>query len=132
MICSVNDVRIIGKLPSEDKLDDQYLTHHLLAAARELKNLIGDYADTTDQTKKDACRYAEACLCIANALPVLNTFYTSGITTLQKELGDLDFIFNSASDVEVLQKMWRNKAKDSIGDYIEQEQESNNLGFIAI
>jgi hypothetical protein len=117
-LATPDDVRDIGRLPAtEAQLGEDVIVPHLDAAARELCRWLGDYETTTDRDKKAACIEAECCLAMANLLPVLNTFYTAGLPTLQKELGDLDFIFHNPDDLQKIISAWRSRAYNAVAFY---------------
>jgi len=130
-LATINDVRQLGRLPDSSKLPDEYIQPHLDAAERELTRWIGNYSDAGGD-KLNACIEAECCICIAYLLPVLNTFYTQGITSLQKELGEMDFLFHSPSDLEKLQNQWLERARNRVADYITSNKEKPVIGWYAI
>ncbi len=113
MIADVSDVRTLGRLPAEAKLSGDVISPHLAAAGRKLTRWLGDYAATTGDDR-EACKEAECCLCMYYLLPVLNTFYTEGMTTLQKEIGEMDFLFHGPDDLETLKADWLDRAKEAV------------------
>lgn len=112
-LASVLDVRTFGKLPEAAKLDDSVIQPHLESAVRELTGWIGDYSASTGD-KAAACIEAESCICMNYLLPVLNTFYTEGLAAVQKEMGELDLVFHSVSDLERLQAYWMRRARTRV------------------
>jgi len=128
---TINDVRQFGRLPDSTKLPDPDIQPHLNAAERELTRWIGDYSDATGE-KAESCKEAECCICMAYLLPVLNTFYTQGVTSLQKELGEMDFLFHSPGDLEKLQNQWLERARNRVADYITSNKEKPVIGWYAI
>jgi len=117
MIADIDIVRDFGRLPGPDKLPDAVIEPHLVSAGAELRRWIGDYAATTDADKRAACQEAEACLCLAYLLPVLNTFYTEGIPTIKKETGDIEFRFHDPADLDRVIERWLARARRSVADY---------------
>lgn len=113
---TIAEVRVLGGLPDATKLPDAKITPHLNRAARELARWIGDYSDATGNKLED-CKEAEGCLTMYYLLPVLNTFFTSGISTLQKELGEIEFLFHGPEGVEKVRDMWWARADDTIESY---------------
>lgn len=113
----VDDVRNIGNLPDSSKLPDSVLEPHLQSARRLLTKWIGSYSAATGN-KKERCIEAEACLTMYYALPILNTFFTQGITTLQKEIGEIEFQFHSPQEMEILRETWKSRATDAVAEWI--------------
>ena len=127
---SLNDVRSIGNLPDSTKLDDSVLEPHLKSAVRLLTKWIGNYSGATGD-KKDRCIEAEACLTMYYALPVLNTFFTQGITTLQKEIGEMDFQFHSPEEMEAIREAWKDRAMDAVAEWMSQG-DRHPIGWYAV
>lgn len=114
MIAYVADVRVVGGLPDDtEKLPDHKIRPHLKAAGRELTQWIGDYDGLTGADRESA-REAECCLCMYYLLPVLNTFYTQGISGLQKEIGEMDFVFHSPDDLGQIRASWMERARKAV------------------
>lgn len=126
---TISDVRTLGRLPDSVKLPDAVITPHLASAARELAGWVGDYSGA-DGDMLDALKEAEGCLCMAYLLPVLNTFYTQGLSTLQKEMGDMDFLFHSPNDLDRVIERWRDRARLAAGPYILADASSSSAGEI--
>lgn len=130
-LSSVANVRTFAgkRLPASPGLTDDQITPHLDAAARELKAWIGEYESASDTDKVAACKEAEACLTIAGVLPTQNVFFTQGITTLQKEIGEVDFLFMSPDDLETAVKAWRERAERAVQPYISDADNSGSRGM---
>ena len=126
----VQNVRDLGNLPDATKLDDRIILPHLVTAERELIKWIGEYSSATG-LKRTAIIEAESALTLSFALPVLNTFFTEGITTLQKEIGEIDFQFHDPSDVNELVEYWRDRARDAVTEWL-QEGDQKRIGMYAI
>lgn len=129
-LATIQDVRDLGNLPDETKLVDGVLSPHLASAERELYKWIGDYSSATGDKRK-RCVEAEACLTMSFAIPVLNTFFTEGITTLQKELGEMDFQFHSVDDLDELVEYWRDRARGAVAEWLHQG-ERKQMGWFAV
>jgi hypothetical protein len=130
-LSSIAEVRTLGRLPDAIKLPDMFIQPHLDAANRELIRWIGDYSGVTG-SQIAQCKEAEGCLCIAYLLPVMNTFFTQGAITIQKEIGDMDFLFHSPDDLEKLIEYWMNRAKKATADMVEDRGVSGIIGWYAI
>lgn len=130
-LASVTDVRTFAgkRLPPAPGLTDDQITPHLDAAARELAEWIGAYADTTDTDKAAACKEAESCLTIANVIQTQNTFFTQGISSLQKEIGETDFLFMSPDDLKTAIQGWRDRAERAVKAYITDADNSGSRGM---
>ena len=127
-LATVDDIRSIANIPSG--VEDSVLSPHLETASRELKKWIGAY-DSATGDKRTKCIEAESCLAFARALPSLNTFFTAGVTKLQKEIGDLDFQFHSVDEMKDLQQEWRDRAQDAVSEWMNQGRHKR-IGFYAI
>ncbi len=121
-------VRGVGRLPEWERLPDDTIEEHLAAAARELAGMIGAYEDSSDQAKIAACKYAEACLTMHLIIPVLNTFYTQEIPGLQKEVGEVDFLFSNPADQERIANMWLERARTAVTSYMGEETNMDSGG----
>ncbi len=130
-LSSVADVRTFAgkRLPPDPNLTDAQITPHLNAAGRELAEWIGEYASTTDTDKAAACGEAEACLTIANVIQTQNVFFTQGITTLQKEIGEVDFLFMSPDDLDKAVQGWRDRAERAVRKYIADYDNAGSKGM---
>jgi hypothetical protein len=130
-LSSVADVRTFAgkRLPPDPLLTDAQITPHLNSAARELAGWIGEYEDTTDDKKKATCKEAEACLTLANVLPTQNVFFTQGISSLQKEVGEVDFLFMSPDDLEKAVEGWRDRAERAVQSYISNADNAGSKGM---
>lgn len=115
-----DDVRIIGKLPDAGKIADGLVYPHLMTACRKLRQWIGDYESETDMTaeKRDALKEAECCLCMYYLLPSLNTFYAEGLSGMQKEIGEMPYVFHNPRDLQAITEQWINRARDIASEYI--------------
>lgn len=127
-LATLTDVRSMGNIPSG--IGDAVLQPHLDSAARELKDWIGTYTGATGD-KRARCIEAECCLTIAFALPVLNTFYTPGIPTIQKELGELDFMFHDVDDLDKLIEKWKDRARSAVANWVDLG-DKKRIGWFAI
>lgn len=131
-LATVADVRALGNLPASGKLADSIVTAQLVPAARELKRWIDTYESTTDTDKATDCVEAECCICMAYLQPVLQTFYIEGITTLQRELGDLEGTHLSPDDWQNVADYWMNRAKYRMQAYIDKSTTRQRLSWHAI
>jgi len=129
-IGTIQDVRDIGNLPDSTKLDDSILEPHQNSAARLLKKWIGAY-ETSTGDRKSRCIEAESCLTMYYSIPVLNTFFTEGVTTLQKEIGEMDFLFHRPDELETIRQFWYDRARDAVAEWL-QEGERRPIGYYAI
>lgn len=131
-LATLENVRAIGNLPVAAKLPDAVLSPHLERGARELAKWVGSYSAATGDFRA-ACIDAECCLTMYYSLPVLNTFFTQGITTLQKEVGEMDFLFHNPDDLEKVRRMWWDRARDDVDDYLGQDSSGESkIGFYAV
>lgn len=130
-LSTVADVRAFGKLPVATQLVDTIIQPHLDAAGRELRSLIGDYSGAFGD-KLDDCKEAEQCICLAYLMPVLNTLYTEGTTTLQQELGGMNVRFHSQEDQQNLSDMWMQRARSRVAKYINSGTQRRPVSFHAI
>ena len=129
-LATIQDVRDIGNLPDSTKLDDSVLQPHLDAAGRMLFKWIGSYLGSTGD-KRTRCIEAESCLTMYYAIVVLNTFFTEGITTLQKEIGDMDFLFHRPEELETIRMFWWDRARDAVAEWLNDGKRSS-IGYYAI
>lgn len=120
-----SDIRELGGLP--DGIADGKIAPQIGRAARELKRLIGEYETSTGE-KAERCKEAEGCLTMAYLVPVLNTFYTAGVTTLQKEIGQLEFLFHSPEQVNAVVERWRSDAEKAVSEYINDADNEGSAG----
>ena len=127
---TVQNVREVGNLPDESKLPSSRVLPHLKAAFRELEKWIGTYSSFTGDDKENVIE-AECSLCMAFALPTLNTFFTEGVSTTQKEVGDMEFQFINPDDVDKTAKAWIERAKRAVSAY-NYETGQKPISFIAI
>jgi len=131
-LASLSEVRDLGKLPDSTKLADSLLQPHLTEAAYRLKDWIGAYEDSDDSTKIAKCKIAEGCITMSFYLLSANSFFTEGVTTLQKEVGEMDFQFKNAEQREKDSKAWVDRAKNVVRDYMNQNTETPILSFRAV
>lgn len=115
-LITIDEVRELGKLPDNSQLPVSIIQPHLDSAVRELTGLIGDYASAAGD-KKERCKEAEGCLCMALLLMSINTLYTEGATTLQQELGGMNVMFHSVEDQVKLSEQWRERAMERVSEY---------------
>lgn len=130
-LSSVSEVRVFGKLPASGQLPDATITPHLDSAGRELTYWVGDYS-TASGDKLAACKEAEQCICMAYLVPVLNTLYTEGTTTLQSELGGMNVRFHDQNDQKMLAEMWMDRARSRVAEYIAGKKSSRAIGWHAV
>lgn len=129
-LANIEKVREIGNLPDVDLMDDDKLRPHLETAARHLTKWIGTYTRASGE-KRARCIEAECCLTMYYAVPVFHTFFTEGITTLQKEIGEIDFQFYDPSQVEAVADRWLNRAEMAVAEWMD-EGEARQIGWYAI
>lgn len=129
-LATIQNVRDIANLPDITKLADTVLQPHLSSAERLLYKWIGSYTGAAGD-KRTRCIEAESCLTMYYATPVLNTFFTEGITTLQKELGDMDFLFHRPDELETIQQTWHDRARDAVAEWL-NEGDRPPIGYYAI
>jgi hypothetical protein len=127
----IDDVRALCKLPAKERLADAVIDPHLLAAGRELERWIGAYSHFTGIAYDNAVE-AECCLAMFFLLPGMNTFYTQGATTLQKELGEMDFTFDKPEDLKIRRDMWYERAERAVAQYRNSLSSSPAMRFLAI
>ncbi len=130
-LSTVTEVRALGNLPASDKLADPIIEPHLSSASRELTSWIGDYSSATEDKLAD-CKEAEGCLAIAYLLPVLNTMYTNGIVSLQKELGEIELMFHSPDDMDKVIDKWRERAQSRMASYVNEGGDHKPMGWYAV
>lgn len=126
-LADIEYIREFGKLPEESKLPDDRIQHHLDSACREIRRWIGAYGAEQDEDKRADIIEAEACLTMAYLLPVLNTFYTAGITSLQKEIGESEFLFHSPEDMQSLCKEWESRARKRMLPYMKDHENKRTI-----
>lgn len=129
-LANIEKVREIGNLPDADLMGDDVLRPHLETAARQLTKMIGTYTSATGD-KRARCIEAECCLTMYFAVPVLHSFFTEGITTLQKEIGELDFQFYDPDQVEAVAERWMNRAEMAVAEWMDLG-EAKQIGWYAI
>ena len=130
-LSTASDVRALGNLPPVGKLPDAIIQPHLDSAGRELKTWIGDYSAATGEKVAD-CKEAECCICLAYLLPVLNTLYTNGVVSLQKEIGDVELMFHSPEDLQLVAERWLARAKARVAQHSAAESGGASVRFYAI
>ena len=130
-LATTGNIRRLGRLPDEDKLPNSEITVQLDSACRELTRKIGEYSSSSG-TKLDDCIEAEGCLCMIRLLPVLNTFYTQGMSTAQKEVGEMDFVFHSPDEIVTIQQYWNDRADSAMQPYLTAEAETDSIRWYAI
>ena len=130
-LTTIDDIRAYGNLPPKEKLDDTVIQPHLNSAVREITRWIGDYSGATGD-KKDACKEAEACLTMAYLLPVLNTLYTEGVATIQKEIGEMELMFHSPEETKSLVEYWEERAREVLAEYIDEGDGVGRVRWYAI
>jgi len=127
----ISDVRALGNLPASSLMPDDIITPQLDSAARELESWIGDYSSATG-AKRNAVVEAECCITMAYLIPVLNTFYTHGAPTIQKEIGEMDFMFHNPEDAKIVADQWMARAKSRVRAYAEHADGKGAIGWYAI
>lgn len=130
-LSTVSEVRALGNLPASAKLDDAIIQPHLDSAGRELTTWIGDYSTAAGDKLAD-CKEAEQCLTMAYLLPVLNTLYTQGAVSIQKELGEIDLMFHSPEDTETVVEKWVDRARSRMTQYVNLGGATKPMGWYAI
>ena len=129
-LATTTQVRELGGLPTA--VTDSKITPQQGPACRELTRWVGDYSSATGTMLAD-CIEAEICLTMYYLLPVLNTFFTQGVSTLQKEIGEMDFLFHNPDDMEKVRDMWLDRARGAVSDYMGQDSSGRpSIGFYAI
>jgi len=109
----IPDVRSLGGLP--EAVEDAVIKPHLESAARRIKKIIGDYeAVDAVAEDEDAIIEAEACMTMYLLLPVLHTFYTQGLPGMQKELGDMEFLFHNPDQMFQVRQNWHDRAVEAV------------------
>ena len=131
VLSTITELRTLGNLPAAEKLPDATLLPHLEAAARELVTWVDD-CETATGEKLAACKEAEQCIAMSYIIPVLNTFYTEGIATVQKEVGEMPFLFHNPDDALVVAKNWYDRARKSMKQYIIETDGVGGINFYAI
>lgn len=129
-LTSIDKVRQLGNLPAVAKLSDDLIRPHLDSASRELKTWVSDYA-TAKGDALAAYIEAEGCITIAYLLPVLNTFFTNGITTFQKEVAESEIFFHSPDDLDIIIEKWMDRARSRIDNYLEDNAVSDDESVVA-
>lgn len=130
-LSTIAEVRALGNLPASAKLEDEIIQPHLDAANRELTAWVGDYSGATDDKLAD-CKEAEQCITMAYLLPVLNTLYTNGATTIQKELGSIELMFHTPDDMEKVIEQWLERAKSRMAQYVNSGGTTKPMGWYAV
>lgn len=129
-LANIEKVREIGNLPDASLLNDTVLKPHLDSAARKLQKMIGTYTSATGD-KRLRCIEAECCLTMYYVVPVLNTFFTEGVKTLQKEIGEIEFQFHSPEEAQTIAEGWLNRAEMAVAEWMD-EGDTKQVGFYAI
>ena len=130
-ISTATELRVFGKLPVIAQLPDATITPHLASAGRELACWIGDYSAAAGD-KLESCKEAEQCIAMAYLVPVLNTLYTEGTTTLQSELGGMNVRFHDQNDQKMLAEMWMDRARSRVAQYIAAFKNKRAIGWYAV
>jgi hypothetical protein len=130
-LVSITEVRTLGRLPDAVKLPDSIIQPHLDGANRELERWIGAY-NAAVAPQLGRVKEAEACICLAYLMPVINTFYTQGITTLQKEMGDMEYLFHTPTEAKALSDMWMERARMAVQADINANAVKSVIGWYAI
>ena len=120
-IAIANDVRRLGKLPLGDKIAESIIAPHLESAGRELERWLGSSYELASGVKALAIIESECCVCLSFLLPVLNTFYSQDLTSVQKELGEMDFMFHSPDEIKEITKSWYNRGYKAIAQYLTED-----------
>lgn len=130
-LSTIQELRNFGGLPDSAKIPDEKITPHLEAASRMLTSWIGDYSDAADE-KAECCKEAECCICMSMLMPVLNTFYTADLASVQKNVGEMDFIFHSPGDTRQVQQDWMERARKAVAVYISEYRTIEQSEWVAI
>lgn len=132
-LATAADVRALGNLPAVDKLGDPIIAPHLSAAGRELASWLGSsYLTESDADKIADYKEAECCICLAYLQPVLHTLYTEGVTTLQRELGEINVQYLSPSNWSKVAGDWMQRAKDRMRDYVNKSETKSPVTWYAV
>lgn len=128
---TVQNVREIGKLPGTEKLPDVMILPHLESACRVLRRWIGDYSSNTGDDY-DACLEAECCIAMSLLIPVFNTFYTEGAPGMQKEIGNMDFLFHNPEQAKQVALYWEERARQAIKHLQTESSENQWFQYAAV
>jgi len=121
------DVRSIGRLP--DEFSDDQIRPHLDSADRRIRSRLGDIETPTAEGRA-ALVEAEACICMALLIPVLNTFFTQGAPKYLKETTEVEFMFHSPEQAKSVSRAWFDRASQAISDY--RKTTESSLDWFAI
>lgn len=124
MLASINQIKLEGNLP--DTVKDEILAPHLTKAEIEMKTILspGVYANlgTLEADNDDyiTCSIAEANLALSYAIPSLNIETQGSGIVHSKGWDESRSELLSQSEVEKLQKYYREVAMDLLESYIPQ------------
>ena len=108
-----SDVRVLAGFPAS-VTDEQLAPHIEGAVQRVMAHLRG----TLPRSKADVARVkvAASCFAIANALPVLNTFYLSRAKDVPRTVATTDYVFHEPNELLKLVAYWERRGYDALRD----------------
>ncbi len=106
-------VRELGKIPAT--FPDADLLPHLTSASLKVERLLAGFTPSEENDIQRA-REAVACFAIANALPMLNTFYLANAKRVPRAVAETDYVFYDAHEVVKLVNMWKTRAAEALRD----------------
>jgi len=128
---NIQDVRDLVGLPDKEALPDSKITFQLDSGKRRVKEQVGDYESETGDEKAQL-KEAEICYTAYYGLPTWNTFYTSNIPGMQKELGDLDFKLLSPDELKEARGVWLERGDERINIIKQDNADTPTLDMRAI
>jgi len=128
---NIQDVRDLVGLPDKVALPDSKIEFQLASGKRKVEREIGDYSTLTGTDRAQA-KEAEICYTAYYGLTTWNTFFTSNIPGMQKELGELDFQLLSPEQLKEVRSIWLDRGDDSINILKQENSDTPILDMRAI
>jgi hypothetical protein len=99
-------LRRLGNLPVD--VSDELLLPHIRGGVSTAIAALNGRVPATD-LEMERVREAMGCFAMANALPVLNTFYLSQAEKVPRHVATTDYVFHEPGDLLKLAASWRNR-----------------------
>lgn len=106
-------LRRLGNLPGPAQLGDSVLAPHVESAMSEVLAILGARVPQ-NEAEEGRVRLAMGCFAMANALPVLNTFYLSQAEKVPRQVALTDYVFHDAGELLELAAYWKNRGYEAL------------------
>lgn len=110
---SLARIRELGKISAA--FPDADLLPHLIGASLKVDRLLAGFAPSEENDVRRV-EEAVACFAIANALPMLNTFYLANAKRVPRTVAETDYVFYDAHEIVKLVNMWKTRAAEALRD----------------